>query len=214
MSEQDTGLRHAVAPDVTRDAFDENLTFGEALPLALSPAGEVRIHRSDRPARGGLWPSASCGPARVSRGCSRARRLRMSEQDTGLRHAVAPDVTRDAFDENLTGGRSSGTSVRHANPPPLSALCTANEVAVVMEAGPDAESFVNANGSDCLAESRFIRLRRQCPMGRTRHSVHEVALRQTHRRPFRAPISPARRRGSQSTDELKTDCPFRDLRAG
>jgi hypothetical protein len=30
MSERDTGLRHAVASDVTRDAFDENLTFGEA----------------------------------------------------------------------------------------------------------------------------------------------------------------------------------------
>jgi hypothetical protein len=30
MSEQDTGLRHAVASDVTRDDFDENLTFGEA----------------------------------------------------------------------------------------------------------------------------------------------------------------------------------------
>ncbi len=38
--------------------------------------------------------------------------------------------------------------------PPLSwcwrVLCTANEVAVVMEAGPEAESFVNANGSDPL----------------------------------------------------------------
>ena len=33
-------------------------------------------------------------------------------------------------------------------PSPLSALCTANEVAVVIEAGPEAESFVNANGSD------------------------------------------------------------------
>ncbi len=59
----------------------------------------------------------------------------MSEGDHGLRHAVASGVTRDAFDEKLTfgeagsssaakrwhsavrsreGGRSSGTSVRHA----------------------------------------------------------------------------------------------------
>ena len=59
----------------------------------------------------------------------------MSEGDHGLHHAVAPGVTRDAFDEKLTfgeagsssaakrwhsavrsreGGRSSGTSVRHA----------------------------------------------------------------------------------------------------
>jgi len=35
-----------------------------------------------------------------------------------------------------------------AQPSPLSALCTSNEVAVVIEAGPEAESFVNANGSD------------------------------------------------------------------
>jgi hypothetical protein len=35
-----------------------------------------------------------------------------------------------------------------AQPSPLSSLCTANEVAVVMEACPGAESFVNANGSD------------------------------------------------------------------
>jgi len=33
-------------------------------------------------------------------------------------------------------------------PSPLSGLCTANEVAVVMEAGPEAESFVIVNGSD------------------------------------------------------------------
>ena len=87
----------------------------------------------------------------------------MSEQDTGLCHAVASDVTRDAFDENLTfgeagsssaaerwhstvrsreGGRSSGTSVRHAlhanlthaimSPPsPLSVLSGALKIAEV-----------------------------------------------------------------------------------
>ena len=84
-----------------------------------SPNGAFEYIDHDRPARGGLW----------------ARRLRMSEQDTGLRHAVASDVTRDDFDENLTfgeagsssaakrrhstvrsreGERSSGTSARHA----------------------------------------------------------------------------------------------------
>jgi hypothetical protein len=33
-----------------------------------------------------------------------------------------------------------------AQPSPLSALCTANEVAVAMEAGPGVESFLNAKG--------------------------------------------------------------------
>jgi hypothetical protein len=60
---------------------------GAALPLARAPAGGVRAHRQRRLARGGLW----------------ARRLRMSEQETGLRHAVASAVTRDetrnTFDE-------------------------------------------------------------------------------------------------------------------
>jgi hypothetical protein len=32
------------------------------------------------------------------------------------------------------------------DPSPLSALCTANEVAVVIEAGPRVESFLNAKG--------------------------------------------------------------------
>jgi hypothetical protein len=39
-------------------------------------------------------------------------------------------------------------SVRSWRTLPLSALCTANEIAVVIEAGPEVESFVNANGSD------------------------------------------------------------------
>ena len=33
-------------------------------------------------------------------------------------------------------------------PSPLSSLCTSNEIAVVMEAGLEAESFLKANGSD------------------------------------------------------------------
>ena len=41
MSERDTGLRHADASDVTRDAFDENLTFGEA--------GSNSGHKRDTP---------------------------------------------------------------------------------------------------------------------------------------------------------------------
>ena len=42
-------------------------------------------------------------------------------------------------------------------PSPLSALCTANEVAVVMEAGPRAESFVIVNGSDQRKSSTAVR---------------------------------------------------------
>ena len=48
MSERDTGLRHAVASDVTRDAFDENLTFGEA---GLSSAAK-RWHSTVRSREG------------------------------------------------------------------------------------------------------------------------------------------------------------------
>ena len=36
------------------------------------------------------------------------------------------------------------------------ALCPANEVAVAMEAGPEAESFVNANGSDWSKSSAAV----------------------------------------------------------
>jgi hypothetical protein len=41
--------------------------------------------------------------------------------------------------------------------PPLSALCTANEVAVAIEAGPRAESFLNAKG--------WLRTRSSAAMG-------------------------------------------------
>jgi hypothetical protein len=41
-------------------------------------------------------------------------------------------------------------------PSPLSALCTANEVAFVRAAGPEAESFVNANGSDRTKSSGAV----------------------------------------------------------
>jgi hypothetical protein len=43
MSEQDTGLRHAVASDVTRDDFDENLTFGEAGSSSVPSGGCVKL---------------------------------------------------------------------------------------------------------------------------------------------------------------------------
>jgi hypothetical protein len=36
------------------------------------------------------------------------------------------------------------------------ALCTADEVAVVREAGPEAKSFVNANGSDWSKSSAAV----------------------------------------------------------
>ena len=39
---------------------------------------------------------------------------------------------------------------------PLLALCTADEVAVVREAGPEAKSFVNANGSDWSKSSAAV----------------------------------------------------------
>jgi hypothetical protein len=41
-------------------------------------------------------------------------------------------------------------------PSPLLALCTADEVAVVREAGPEAKSFVNANGSDWSKSSAAV----------------------------------------------------------
>ena len=47
-------------------------------------------------------------------------------------------------------------STDDCTPSPLSALCTANEVAVVIEAGPEAESFVNANGSDRTKSSGAV----------------------------------------------------------
>ena len=49
MSEQDTGLRHAVASDVTRDAFDENLTFRRG----WFELGAKRWHSTGALARGG-----------------------------------------------------------------------------------------------------------------------------------------------------------------
>ena len=108
MSEQDTGLRHAVASDVTRDARGGRRLRMSEQDTGLRQAVASRLRMSEQ---------------------------EMSEQDTGLRHAVASDVTRDDFDENLTfgeagsssaakrwhstvrsreGERSSGTSARHA----------------------------------------------------------------------------------------------------
>ena len=50
-----------------------------------------------------------------------------------------------------------GRNIANVSPPsPLSALCSANEVAVVIEAGPEAESFVNANGSDRTKSSGAV----------------------------------------------------------
>jgi hypothetical protein len=52
-------------------------------------------------------------------------------------------------------------------PSPLSARCAANEVTVAMEAGPEAESFVNANGLDWSKSSAAVEcLRPARSMGR------------------------------------------------
>ena len=63
-----------------------------------------------------------------------------------------------AIDFNLVafGHASASTEEQSCAVGPLSALCSANEVAVVIEAGPEAESFVNANGSDRTKSSGAV----------------------------------------------------------
>jgi len=46
--------------------------------------------------------------------------------------------------------------------PPLLALCTANEAAATMEAGPGAETFVSANGSDLSKSPVAVECLRPC----------------------------------------------------
>ena len=63
----------------------------------------------------------------------------------GATRAGVKNIRNEPLHEPLDYGQKDLT----APPPyPLSALYTANEVAAAMEAGPEAESFVNANGSD------------------------------------------------------------------
>jgi hypothetical protein len=58
---------------------------------------------------------------------------------------------RDSVDSAIFGGKNNyGTT-------PLSALCTVNEVAVAIEAGPRVESFLNAKG--------WLRTRSSAAMG-------------------------------------------------
>ena len=110
MSEQDTGLRHAVASDVTRDARGGRRLRMSEQDTGLRQAVASRLRMSEQ---------------------------EMSEQDTGLCHAVASDVTRDAFDENLTFGGEIIMSPPSPLSVLSGALKIADKVTVALEAAGD-----------------------------------------------------------------------------
>jgi hypothetical protein len=97
-----------------------------------------------------------CGPALL---------LQASAETTGKGQTAGsahPDhqlVTRYVQNRDSVDWEIFVEKIIMAQPSPLSALCTANEVAVVIEAGPRVESFLNAKGwlrtRSSAAMSRF-----------------------------------------------------------
>jgi hypothetical protein len=84
------------------------------------------------------------------------------DQTAGSDRPAHQLVTRYAQNRDSVDWAISEAKIIMAQPSPLSALCTANEVAVAIEAGSRAESFVIVNGSDLRTASVAVVSTRSC----------------------------------------------------
>ena len=107
MSEQDTGLGHAVASDVTRDDFDERFASMAVVAVVLTTAAIAFL--GWRFAGLPIALGAIVAPPDAVAANEVLRHLRPQDR-ARVAGRVASDVTRDDFNENLTFSEAGSSS--------------------------------------------------------------------------------------------------------